>query len=160
MVFNKRKRFSRRRGSHTHGCGSKKKRRGKGNRGGVGMAGTGKRSDQKLPSIWKYDYFGKRGFVNVRHKDENVINIIDLELGSFKPDDKGIIDLKKMGYDKLLGKGRAAKKYIIVVDKASAHAVEKIKEASGEVRLSSSPKPQHEVPDKKAGKKTSDKKEP
>ena len=47
MTVNKRKKFSRYRGSMTHGCGSKKKRRGSGHRGGKGMAGTGKRSDKK-----------------------------------------------------------------------------------------------------------------
>ena len=44
----KRRRKSRRfRGSHTHGRGFKKKARGSGHRGGVGMAGTGKRGDQR-----------------------------------------------------------------------------------------------------------------
>ena len=41
-----------------------KKRRGAGNRGGRGMAGSGKRADQKKPTILKLygsSYFGKRG---------------------------------------------------------------------------------------------------
>jgi len=40
MTVNKRKKMSRLRGSHTHGWGAKKKHRGKGNKGGAGMAGT------------------------------------------------------------------------------------------------------------------------
>ena len=63
MTVNKRTKSSRDRGSKTHGCGSMKKRRGAGNRGGRGMAGTGKRADQNKPSIWKNKkYFGKYGF--------------------------------------------------------------------------------------------------
>ena len=53
MVVNKRKKFSRQRGGHTHGWGSKKKHRGSGNRGGKGMGGTGKRADQVKTLIWK-----------------------------------------------------------------------------------------------------------
>jgi len=43
----KRTKVGRHRGSHTHGRGAKKKARGKGHRGGVGLSGTGKRADQK-----------------------------------------------------------------------------------------------------------------
>ena len=60
----KRRRKSRRfRGSHTHGRGGKKKARGSGHRGGFGMAGTGKRGDQRKSMILKNslpEYFGKR----------------------------------------------------------------------------------------------------
>lgn len=61
----KRRRKSRRfRGSHTHGRGFKKKARGSGHRGGFGMAGTGKRGDQRKTMILKNTldevYFGKR----------------------------------------------------------------------------------------------------
>ena len=65
MPVNKRTKLSRYRGSHTHGCGSKKKRRGAGHKGGKGMAGSGKRADQKKPTILKLygnDYYGRRGF--------------------------------------------------------------------------------------------------
>lgn len=51
------------RGSHTHARGFKKKARGSGHRGGFGMAGTGKRGDQRKTSIMKKgmeEYFGKR----------------------------------------------------------------------------------------------------
>ena len=48
---NKVKKVRKFRGSHTHGYGSKKKHRGAGSRGGRGMAGSGKRADQKKPSI-------------------------------------------------------------------------------------------------------------
>jgi len=68
MSINKRTKRSRQRGSHTHGWGAKKKHRGAGNRGGRGMAGTGKRADQKKPTIMNLygnEYFGKRGFLAI-----------------------------------------------------------------------------------------------
>ena len=53
------------RGTSSHGWGSKKKHRGAGHRGGKGMAGSGKRADQKKPTIlnlYGNDYYGKKGF--------------------------------------------------------------------------------------------------
>ena len=47
MVINKSKKKLKYRGSKTHGCGSMKKRRGAGHRGGRGAAGSGKRGDTK-----------------------------------------------------------------------------------------------------------------
>lgn len=63
MKYKKRRKSSKFRGSHTHGRGGKKKARGSGHRGGFGMAGSGKRGDQKKTKILdlKMDvYFGKR----------------------------------------------------------------------------------------------------
>src|SRR3990167_9706986 len=80
MPANRRKKDTGQRGSHTHGWGSKKKHRGSGNRGGKGMAGTGKRADTKKPSIWKSDYFGKHGFVSKTPKLKiNPVNINFIE---------------------------------------------------------------------------------
>ena len=47
MPTNKRKKHTKMRAKTTHGYGSMKKNRGAGNRGGRGMAGSGKRADQK-----------------------------------------------------------------------------------------------------------------
>ena len=55
----------------THGWGSKKKHRGSGNRGGFGMAGSGKRADQKKSLILKHfgkNYYGKKGFSSIKKK--------------------------------------------------------------------------------------------
>jgi|TARA_Y100001936_G_scaffold118203_1_gene115679 large subunit ribosomal protein L15 len=43
------------------------------------------------------------------------------------------IDLKKMGYDKLLGTGVPSQAYKITISAASAKAVEKVEAAGGEV---------------------------
>lgn len=127
----KRKKKSRMRGSATHGWGARKKHRGAGNRGGRGMAGSGKRADQKKPSILKEygtSYFGKTGF----HRPQKIIKKIKIiniqDLPKFK---KTEINLKELGYDKLLAKGIPDKKYKIKVKSFSKKAQEKIEKAGG-----------------------------
>ena len=69
------------RGSNTHGGGSHKKRRGSGNRGGYGNAGTGKRADHRKFTILKkfgLSYFGKRGFKRKNAELLKKINICEL----------------------------------------------------------------------------------
>ncbi len=138
MVVNKRTKFSRQRASHTHGWGSKKKHRGAGNRGGRGMAGTGKRGDQIKTLIWKdKKYFGKHGFKKKGIKKEiRTINIdyIEENLNKFQKEGD-VIDLNKHGYTKLLGKGNIKTKLKIKINNASKKAVEKIKKAGGDVIL-------------------------
>tara|TARA_Y100000034_G_scaffold48941_1_gene60517 strand:+ start:128 stop:589 length:462 start_codon:yes stop_codon:yes gene_type:complete len=136
------------RGSHTHGGGSKKKRRGAGNRGGRGMAGSGKRADQKKPSIIKKygnTYFGKKGFSSKRNaKITKAINIQTIEnklynwlkKGTLKKENDMInIDLKKMGYNKLLGSGKIKNKFNIEVEYASKRAIEKIEKSGGKINV-------------------------
>jgi large subunit ribosomal protein L15 len=48
-----------------------------------------------------------------------------------------VIDLEKLGYEKLLGSGVVAPKLKILVGCCSAQAAEKVKAAGGEVVLSS-----------------------
>lgn len=143
MTINKRKKNTRQRGSKTHGWGAKKKHRGQGHRGGRGMAGTGKRADSKKPSIWKERYFGKFGFVSKTPKPEiNAVNISDIEqhLNKFisnnlvnKEDDFYFVDLEKLGFNKLLGDGKVSIKFKIKSPYASKTAIEKVKQAGGEV---------------------------
>lgn len=142
MTVNRRKKDTRQRGSHTHGWGSKKKHRGSGNRGGKGMAGTGKRSDAKKPSIWQEEYFGKRGFVNktaLRHKgvnveylDRNIEKLAGLNLAKQK-EGSYAVNIADLGFDKLLGKGKVARKMAITAEFASARAIDAVKAAGGEV---------------------------
>lgn len=146
MVVNKRKKFSRQRGRHTHGWGSKKKHRGSGNRGGKGMSGTGKRADTIKTLIWKdKDFFGKHGFKFKGVQEEiNAVNIDDIQCRlealvksnlALKEGNIYIIDLSKMGYNKLLGNGKVSKKFKITVKFASGKAIEKVKGAGGEIIL-------------------------
>ena len=149
MTVNKRKKNVRQRGHTTHGWGSMKKRRGAGNRGGRGMAGSGKRADQKKPSILKEfgnAYFGKKGFVkhnkkiikavNISYLEEQIPKLVSKKL--IKKETKGYtVNLKDLGYNKLIGSGKVKEKFIITVDAASKKAVDKVKKAGGEVILPS-----------------------
>lgn len=158
MPATKRKKFSRQRGSHTHGWGSKKKHRGKGNKGGAGMAGTGKRADAKKPSIWKnVDYFGKHGFKKKGLKEK--IKPINIGLIEQKFGDKTEINLKDIGYSKLLGSGKATKKLKITARYASKKAIEAVKKAGGEVILEKARKEEVKEEKKKEEKKTEQAKE-
>ena len=145
MVVNKRKKSGRYRGSQTHGGGAKKKRRGAGNRGGRGNAGSGKRADQKKPSNWKEGYFGKSGFtsksrrakdvvMNINLLEEMVPSLLEKKL-AVKQGDVVAIDLEAVGYTKLLGDGSLKTKLKITVPYASAGAIEKVKQAGGEVAV-------------------------
>ncbi|MCK4589268.1 MAG: uL15 family ribosomal protein [Nanoarchaeota archaeon] len=135
MVVGKRNKRSRYRGSHTHGGGAKKKRRGAGNRGGRGRGGFGKRGQQRMPTAQaRKEKLGKRGFIHHGvKKDLKGINLGDfsrlLEKGLVK--NEGVVDLNKLGY-KLLSSGDIKVK-IQVKGQVSKKAEEKIIKAGGEV---------------------------
>lgn len=149
MPVNRRKKSVRQRGSTTHGWGSMKKHRGAGNRGGRGMAGSGKRADQKKISIlqeYGNAYFGKIGFFKHNKKLVKSVNTSYLEAHLQKllsknlvkeENKKFIIDLKALGYNKLLGSGKVTKLFVITAESASKKAVERVKKAGGEVILPS-----------------------
>lgn len=126
----KRKKVTRMKGSHTHGRGFKKKARGSGHRGGVGMAGTGKRADQKKTLILnlKEKYFGKTKKRRAKPKIKlKTINLRDIP-------NKKEINLKGC---KILAQGEAPKKIIINASKASSSAIDKVKKAGGKIILTS-----------------------
>lgn len=111
-----------------------------GKKGGRGAAGMGK---HKKSWMLKYapDWFGTRGFRNPTSRGE--LNTIDLEgLDRIAADlaAKGqakveggliVIDLKALGYEKLLGRGRLTSKVKVIVPMVSEKAVQKVKEAGG-----------------------------
>ena len=145
MSINKRKKNSRQRGSKTHGWGSMKKHRGAGNRGGRGMAGTGKRGDTIKPRIWDKKYFGKSGFkkknikmkinaISICYLEEKLNSLLRKKLIS-KEGDLYLVDMRKIGFNKLLSQGKVLNKFKIKVDCASKKAVEKIKNGGGEIVL-------------------------
>jgi len=142
----RRKKVVKQRGSKTHGWGSMKKHRGAGNRGGRGMAGTGKRADTKKPTIineYGNKYFGKKGFTKHNKKEKRVITLKQvqymIEKGEIQK--KGSFytaELKKLGYDKLLGSGIINDKVEITVSRASERAIEKVKKAGGKIIITES----------------------
>lgn len=129
MTARHRRKLERYRGNTSHGWGSRKKHRGSGNRGGVGLAGTGKRSDHKKQwalKVFGKGYLGKTGFrIPQKLKREiRAINIKDLP-------DYDEINLTELGYDKLLSAGMPIRKHKIIVKNWSPKAKEKIEKAGG-----------------------------
>jgi large subunit ribosomal protein L15 len=150
----KKKLVTKRRGSKTHGWGSMKKHRGAGNRGGRGNAGSGKRGDQKKPAYWnakkpqgqKYGkaYFGSHGFSSVQPKNVVALNVRDLdhmliawvsEKKVTKSGETYTVDLKALGFNKLLGTGAITKKVKVTVAAATPKALEKVSAAGGAVTV-------------------------
>jgi len=141
----KRKKSSRQHGRHmgTHGTGARKNKRESGNRGGFGMAGSGKRADQKKTLITKLygnTYFGKKGITSKKTEKDKRLRIsleqIQSNLGTYgKKTSKGWeINLSKY---KILGKVEVKEKLFIKALEASKGAIESVKKAGGEIILPS-----------------------
>lgn len=92
----------------------------------------------------KKPYFGDHGFK--RHPSlvtrKKTINLSEIEerldeiiIEGFGKKSKNLVtvDLQEMGMDKLLGRGQARTKMKILVNEASASAVEKVRKAGGDV---------------------------
>ena len=139
------RKITRKRGTRNCGWGNTQKHRGAGSRGGRGMAGSNK---QNWTYVSKYlpGYFGRRGFKRPDKilKDDVTINVgdIDSRIMKFVAEGKAketggkyVIDLTSLGFDKLLGSGKVTHALEIKVEKSSPSAVEKIKEAGGNVQL-------------------------
>jgi large subunit ribosomal protein L15 len=143
MVNRRRKKVVKYRGSKTHGSGAMKKRRGGGNRGGRGNAGSGKRSDARKPSFWGVRKGGKdpakRGFASYENVPKTInvghlSSIADALVRSGDAKGEGaliVIDLGALGYGKLLGAGHVVRKIRVTVASASPGAKEKIEAAGG-----------------------------
>ncbi|MCL4314753.1 MAG: uL15 family ribosomal protein [Candidatus Thermoplasmatota archaeon] len=130
------------RGTH-YGRGMKAGR-GKGKKGGSGMAGLGKHR-----WIWmvKYDplHYGGKGFSSHHFKKSRPSislgqlssSINDLRLRGFVTESDGImeIDLKTAGYGKLLGSGDFRHKAKIMVPKATEKALNKVSSTGSTVEL-------------------------
>ncbi len=142
-MAHKDRRTRRKRGSRTCGWGNTQKHRGSGTRGGVGMGGSKK---QKWSFVSKNfpNYFGRYGFTRPPKvvKEVKTINLKDLEenFNKFlkegkisKKNDKYYMNLKELGYDKLLGSGKITKPLVITVDAYSEKALGKIEEAGGKI---------------------------
>lgn len=141
MIRRKRK-INKMRGSRSIGGGCSKKRRGAGHKGGKGNAGAGKHH-----WTWtvKFDpnHFGKHGFkrpqksvhkfnpVNLSYLNEKINKLLDEGL-AIKEGDSIVIDVTKLGYNKVLGSGKLFKSLTIKSPMFSASAEVKIQEAGGE----------------------------
>jgi len=135
MRVHKRKKNTRIRGARTVGWGFRQKHKGHGNKGGFGMAGTGKRADHKKQSAEqsvKGKYFGKQGATSrgTAKKKYAQINLREIRDNFFKKEGEKI----NLSKHKILGNG-AGFKAEITAKAATASAIEKMKKAGGEIIL-------------------------
>ena len=122
----------RRRGERTY-HGRHAKWRGGGSRGGRGNV-----SLHKHKMKWRER---DKGFNYPLRREKKTINLDELNELIKKMIEEGKIDknnlkvnLKDLGYDKLLGRGNIDFPVFVEVEQASKKAIEKIKEKGGEVR--------------------------
>ncbi len=148
MSLRKRRKNTRYAGSQTHFRGHRKRTRGSGNRGGYGMAGTGKRGDQKKTLVIKLtggnNYFGKSRTLR-RGTKPNKLKVTNLS--DISRDYAGEKEVNLSGY-KILGEGELTIKAKITASAVSASAEEKIKKAGSELIIE-----QEEAKEEKKGKK-------
>jgi len=136
------RKIRKKRGSRTQGYG----RVGQHRKGGT----KGKRKVGRHKHLWSYvvshepDYFKKVGFTSPKslHKEENTINVGELEELARKiarekktRKRKITIDLKELGYTKLLGKGKITTPIQVKVSSCSETAAKKIEAIGGQVLL-------------------------
>ena len=149
VKVHKRKKSSRYhgKGMGTHGGGARKKRKKSGHRGGCGMAGTGKRADQKKTLVTKLygnKYFGKQGITSRGTKRDirKRINLRTIELnletylkrGLAKKTERGF-EINLSSYKILSAEKEIKKKLIITAKEASRTAIESVKKNGGEIIL-------------------------
>ena len=140
MIRRKRK-INKLRGSRSNGGGCTKKRRGAGHKGGKGKAG-GKKHHWTWIVKYDPDHYGKHGFKRPQSvvNKSNPINLDSLQDKAERLLEKGIatkegdsvlIDVTKLGYNKVLGNGNLLKPLNIKSPSFSASAEEKIQAAGG-----------------------------
>lgn len=143
----RRRRKSRKmRGSRLHGYGMQRQHRRSGRRGGFGMSGTKKH-------LWTWvvahepDYFGRgrRGFkrpravvkevksINLGELNRMLLELISSGVAKELEDGRIELDLSKIGYDKLLGRGSVNRPILIKVGSASKNAISKLESIGGGV---------------------------
>ena len=140
MVVRRRKKVRKLRGSKTHGYGSKKKHRGKGSKGGKGLAGS---KDHKKQMVLMQDpeHFGKIGFkrgmypsIKRKRERKKVITLKQLDILASKLG-KDEINLLELGYKKVISNGTVTKPIKIKALYVTERAREKIEAAGGAVEI-------------------------
>ncbi|PIN80122.1 50S ribosomal protein L15 [Candidatus Woesearchaeota archaeon CG10_big_fil_rev_8_21_14_0_10_30_7] len=142
MVVNKGKKSRKLRGSRTHGWGLT--HRGKGNQGGSGRSGGGKKC-HSIKQMFEIPHLGKSGFkrkglsnyyesISLKNLTSKLTNYVEQKLVE-KKGDVYIIDLSKLGYGKLLSQGNLKQKLEIKTKKISKKAQQKVEEKGGKVIL-------------------------
>lgn len=123
------------------GRGCAKRGRGSGEKGGRGLSGGHK---QKWSYFLKYmpEHFGKHGFVRPPEVSANVKSIdvgeLDERLDDLlqqgiarQEENKFVVDVRKLGFDKVLGGGHVTHPLEVTAGKFSEQAKRKLEEAGG-----------------------------
>ncbi len=146
MTTHFRKKIRKQRGYRTHGYGRVSGgHRKSGQRGGVGSTGWKKHHWLKTTKYQPKRY-GKQGFKRPQKilREKTTINLLELEQKTktlleegiaTKKENKIKIDLRKIGINKLLGKGKVTQPLEITVQEISKIAAKKIEEAGGTVEI-------------------------
>lgn len=130
------------RASRLHGYGQVGQHRGQGLKG--------RRKSGYNKHGWTYvvkyepDYYGKKGFTSPRSLGQrvNILNVGELEELADKlameqrlekKGRKAFLDLDKLGYEKLLGKGSITKPLLVKIASHSKAAAKKIEESGGRI---------------------------
>ena len=135
MTVRKRRKKNKLRGQRTHGKGDTKNKRGSGSRGGIGRAGSHKHKYSKYYMVFgteKKKIKGKPRLLTVNLDD--LARLIPSWEKENKVERKGkaiILDGKKIGIGKILGRGSIEFPVFLKNIKASAKTVEKIEKAQG-----------------------------
>ena len=142
------------RGSRTHGWGTSGQHRGSGMRGGSGIAGRYRHKRSRLIRTGEYSnmhYAGKKGFTSLaemrpRGRTLNLWQLSEMAdkvvTGKAQPaGEKVVLDLKELGFKKLLGAGSISRAVQVKVDECSESALKKIREAGGEAILATKATP-------------------
>jgi large subunit ribosomal protein L15 len=130
----------RQRGSRFCGWGQIGQHRQSGSRGGIGGAGKHKHLWIKTV-IEEPDHFGHDSTKPMRQNRLNRwVNLRDVNdlasrFGTTNEHGKVVLDLRSIGYDKLLGGGTLQKPVVVRVAKVSATAKQKIELAGGDIVL-------------------------
>lgn len=144
MVVRFRKKSRKLRGrTRTMGWGRIGQHRKKGSKGGRGAAGMLKHKESWMRK-YAPGWIGKHGFTNPTSKTESISEINLMQLDELiielrkanalqMEGDIPVIDLRALGFNKLLGKGQLGTAAKIIVDMASKKAVEKVLKAGGQV---------------------------
>ncbi|MDO5850984.1 MAG: uL15 family ribosomal protein [Methanobacteriaceae archaeon] len=140
-MIRKQRKIRKLRGSRSVGGGCTKKRRGAGHKGGRGQAG-GNKHHWTWMVINDPKHFGKYGFkrpsktiqefksINLDYIDNELNKLLNNNIAT-KENDEIIIDVTKMGYNKVLGSGNLTNAMTIKSPKFSKKAVEKIEAIGG-----------------------------
>jgi len=142
MAPHKLRKIRKKRGSRTHGWGQVGQHRKK--------SVKGSRKVGRHKHLWTYiikhepEYFGKRGFKSPKslRSQVNVINVgqldelvtkLEMEKQLEKKGGKPLLDLEKLGYQKLLGTGKLTRAITLKVPFCSERAAQKVEEAGGKI---------------------------